>query len=38
VSPKEILPHRRWRLIALARNRLAPGHKPRRYIVVYFCE
>jgi choline dehydrogenase-like flavoprotein len=38
LSPKEILPHRLWRLIMLARNRLTPHHKPGRYIVVYFCE
>jgi choline dehydrogenase-like flavoprotein len=38
LSPKEVLPHRLWRLITLARQRLAPRHKPRRYIVVYFCE
>lgn len=38
LSPKEILPHRLWRLVTLARNRLAPAHKARRYIIVYFCE
>ena len=38
LSPKEILPHRLWRLVTLARNRLAPQRKARRYIVVYFCE
>ena len=38
LSPKEILPHRLWRLATLARHRLAPERKPRRYIVVYFCE
>jgi len=38
LSPKEILPHRLWRLITLARYRLAPERKARRYVVVYFCE
>jgi choline dehydrogenase-like flavoprotein len=38
LSPKEILPHRLWRLVTLARNRFARNDKPRRYIVVYFCE
>ena len=38
LSPKEILPHRLWRLVTLARNRLASRRKARRYIVVYFCE
>ncbi len=38
LSPKEILPHRLWRLVTLARYRLAPERKARRYIVVYFCE
>ena len=38
LSPKEILPHRLWRLVTLARQRLASNDKPRRYIVVYFCE
>lgn len=38
LSPKEILPHRLWRLVTLARHRLARNDKPRRYIVVYFCE
>ena len=38
LSPKEILPHRLWRLTTLARYRLAPERKARRYIVVYFCE
>ena len=38
LSPKEILPHRLWRLVTLARNRLASRHEARRYIVVYFCE
>jgi choline dehydrogenase-like flavoprotein len=38
LSPKEILPHRLWRLATLARNRLASADKPRRYILVYFCE
>jgi choline dehydrogenase-like flavoprotein len=38
LSPKEILPHRLWRLVTLARQRLASNHRPRRYIVVYFCE
>jgi choline dehydrogenase-like flavoprotein len=38
LSPKEILPHRLWRLVTLARNRLAASGKARRYVVVYFCE
>ncbi|MGH6898139.1 MAG: GMC oxidoreductase [Geminicoccaceae bacterium] len=38
LSPKEVLPHRLWRLVTLARHRLAPRHEARRYIVVYFCE
>ena len=38
LSPKEILPHRLWRLVTLARYRLAPERRARRYIVVYFCE
>jgi choline dehydrogenase-like flavoprotein len=38
LSPKEILPHRLWRLVTLARQRLARNDKPKRYIVVYFCE
>ena len=38
LSPKEILPHRLWRLVTLARYRLAPERTARRYIVVYFCE
>ena len=38
LSPKEIIPHRLWRLVTLARNRLASGGEARRYIVVYFCE
>jgi choline dehydrogenase-like flavoprotein len=38
LSPKEILPHRLWRLVTLARNRLVSRHEARRYIVVYFCE
>ena len=37
LSPKEILPHRVWRLATLARYRWAPD-KARRYILVYFCE
>jgi choline dehydrogenase-like flavoprotein len=38
LSPKEILPHRLWRLLTLARTRLASRREARRYIVVYFCE
>jgi choline dehydrogenase-like flavoprotein len=38
LSPKEILPHRLWRLLTLARHRLDSGRAARRYIVVYFCE
>ena len=38
LSPKEILPHRLWRLVTLARNRLVSRREARRYIVVYFCE
>ena len=38
LSPKEILPHRVWRLATLARQRLAPTRGSKRYILVYFCE
>jgi choline dehydrogenase-like flavoprotein len=38
LAPKEILPHPLWRLATLARHRLAPQRKGRRYILVYFCE
>jgi choline dehydrogenase-like flavoprotein len=38
LSPKEILPHRLWRLVTLARRPLGSQRKARRYIVVYFCE
>jgi choline dehydrogenase-like flavoprotein len=38
LSPREILPHRLWRLATLARQRLASSAKARRYVVVYFCE
>ena len=38
LSPKEILPHRLWRLVTLARHRLLSSRKERRYILVYFCE
>jgi choline dehydrogenase-like flavoprotein len=38
LSPKEILPHRLWRLVTLTRNRLVSRQEARRYIVVYFCE
>jgi choline dehydrogenase-like flavoprotein len=38
LSPKEILPHRLWRLVTLARNRLARADRERRYILVHFCE
>jgi choline dehydrogenase-like flavoprotein len=38
LSPKEILPHRLWRLATLARYRLASERQAKRYIVVYFCE
>ena len=38
LSPKEILPHRVWRLATLARQRLAPTRGSKRYILFYFCE
>jgi choline dehydrogenase-like flavoprotein len=38
LSPKEILPHRLWRFVTLAHNRLLSSRKERRYILVYFCE
>jgi choline dehydrogenase-like flavoprotein len=38
LSPREILPHRLWRLATLARHRLAGEGGAKRYVVVYFCE
>jgi choline dehydrogenase-like flavoprotein len=38
LSPREILPHRLWRLAMLARHARASERRARRYVVVYFCE